>query len=71
MSCQLYFEVIASANFFANSKLSGIDGYMEDYLENKEVVYIAVNTDSKGLMLRNELVRRLGLKNADRSSSMK
>ena len=44
----------------AQSNLSFLDDFVETHLENKKRVYIAVDTDAKGLQMRAELVRRLG-----------
>jgi len=44
----------------ANANLDYLDDYIDDYFDNKEVIYIAVDTDTKGLLLRDELVRRFG-----------
>lgn len=44
----------------ANANLDYLDDFIEDYFEDKETIYIAVDTDAKGVMLRDELVRRFG-----------
>ena len=44
----------------AGSNLTYLDRFMETHFENKNTIYIAVDTDRKGLELRTELVRRLG-----------
>lgn len=44
----------------ANRNLTWIDRFMESHFEDKQVVYIAVDTDTKGTELRDELLRRLG-----------
>lgn len=44
----------------AQTNLSFLDEFVESHLENKSRIYIAADTDTKGLQLRNELVRRLG-----------
>lgn len=44
----------------ANSNLSWLDDFIDGWFEDKETIYIAVDTDSKGLILRDELLRRFG-----------
>ncbi len=44
----------------AQNNLSFLDEFIETHLDNKQRIYIAADTDSKGLQLRAELVRRLG-----------
>mgnify|MGYP003374651869 FL=1 len=44
----------------ANANLDYLDDFIEDYFEDKETIYVAVDTDTKGVMLRDELVRRFG-----------
>lgn len=44
----------------ANSNLSFLDNFIDDYFEDKEIIYIASDTDEKGCLLRDELVRRFG-----------
>lgn len=44
----------------ANANLDYLDDYIEDYFEDKETIYIASDTDTKGVMLRDELLRRFG-----------
>ena len=44
----------------ANANLSYLDDYIEDYFDDKEVIYIASDTDTKGVLLRDELMRRFG-----------
>lgn len=44
----------------ANANLSYLDDYIEEYFDDKEVIYIASDTDNKGVMLRGELLRRFG-----------
>ena len=43
----------------ASANTSYLDYYM-DYFEDKETIYIAADTDNKGLILREELIRRFG-----------
>lgn len=44
----------------ANANLDYLDDFIEDYFEDKETIYIAVDTDPKGVGLRDELLRRFG-----------
>lgn len=44
----------------ANRNLTWMDRFMESHFEQKRTVYIAVDTDTKGTELRDELLRRLG-----------
>lgn len=45
----------------ANANLDYLDDYIEEYFEDKETIYIASDTDTKGVVLRDELLRRLGV----------
>ena len=44
----------------AQKNLTYLDDFIETHFENKTRIYIAADTDSKGLELRAELVRRFG-----------
>lgn len=44
----------------ANANLSYLDEFIEGWLDDKETIYIASDTDNKGILLRDELIRRLG-----------
>ena len=44
----------------AQKNLTYLDDFIESHFENKTRIYIASDTDAKGLELRNELVRRFG-----------
>lgn len=44
----------------ANANLTYLDDYLEDYFDDKETIFIASDTDSKGVLLRDELLRRFG-----------
>lgn len=44
----------------ANANLEYLDDFIDDYFEDKETIYIASDTDTKGVLLRDELLRRLG-----------
>ena len=45
----------------ANANLTYLDDYLEDYFEDKETIFIASDSDTKGVILRDELVRRFGV----------
>jgi twinkle protein len=45
----------------ANANLTFLDDYIETYFDDKETIYIAVDTDTKGVGLRDELLRRFGV----------
>ena len=44
----------------ANANLEYLDDYWDEYFENKSLVYIASDTDTKGVILRNALLHRFG-----------
>ena len=44
----------------ASKNLSYFDDFIDGWFEDKETIYIAVDTDEKGLELRSELIRRFG-----------
>jgi len=44
----------------ANANLSYLDDYIEEYFDDKTTIFIAADTDSKGVALRDELLRRFG-----------
>lgn len=44
----------------ANSNLEWLDDYQEEYFDDKEIIYIASDSDTKGELLKNELIRRFG-----------
>ncbi|MBO5742506.1 MAG: toprim domain-containing protein, partial [Bacteroidaceae bacterium] len=54
-----YDNVISVPNG-AQKNLTYLDEFIETHFENKSRIYIASDTDAKGLELRNELVRRFG-----------
>ena len=45
----------------ANANLDYLDDYIEEYFDDKETIYIASDTDTKGVLLRDELLRRFGV----------
>lgn len=44
----------------ANANLDYFDDYIEEYFDDKDTIYIASDTDTKGTQLRDELLRRFG-----------
>lgn len=44
----------------ANANLDYLDDYIEAYFDDKDTIFIASDTDTKGVMLRDELLRRFG-----------
>ena len=44
----------------ANSNLDWVDEFWETHFADKDMVFIAVDTDEKGIVLKNELLRRFG-----------
>ena len=44
----------------ANANLEYLDDFIEEYFDDKEIIYIASDTDTKGVVLRDELLRRFG-----------
>ena len=54
------FKGVISVPAGANSNLSWLDRFMETQFEALEEIIIAVDTDSAGIRLRDELVNRLG-----------
>lgn len=54
------FKSVISVPAGANANLSWLDRFMETHFEDLKEIIIAVDTDSAGLRLRDELVNRLG-----------
>ena len=54
-----YDHVISVPNG-AQKNLTYLDDFIETHFENKTRIYIAADTDAKGLVLRAELIRRFG-----------
>jgi twinkle protein len=54
-----YHNVISVPNG-ANANLTYLDDFIEDYFDDKDTVFIASDTDTKGVILRDELLRRFG-----------
>lgn len=54
------FKSVISVPNGASSNTSYLDDFMEGWFEDKETIYIASDTDSKGVELRLELISRFG-----------
>ena len=54
------YDNVVSVPNGAQKNLTYLDGFIETHFENKTRIYIATDTDAKGLELRHELVRRFG-----------
>lgn len=54
-----YHNVVSVPNG-ANANLDYLDDFIEDYFDDKETIFIASDTDTKGTELRDELLRRFG-----------
>ena len=54
------YDYVISVPNGAQKNLTYLDDFIESHFENKTRIYIASDTDSKGLELRAELVRRFG-----------
>ena len=54
------YDYVISVPNGAQKNLTYLDDFIESHFENKSRIYIAADTDSKGLELRAELVRRFG-----------
>lgn len=65
MDCLSFYECgrhdVVSVPNGANANLSYLDDYIADYFDNKETIYIASDSDTKGVLLRDELLRRFGI----------
>ena len=65
MDCLSFYECgrhdVVSVPNGANSNLDYLDDYIEEYFEDKETIYIASDSDTKGVLLRDELLRRFGV----------
>ena len=57
---EIGFTNVISVPNGANNNLSYLDAYIEDYFDDKDTIYIASDTDTKGVQLRDELMRRFG-----------
>lgn len=64
MDCLTYIECglkhVVSVPNGANNNTSYIDDFVEDYFDKLDVIYISVDNDNKGMILRKELIRRFG-----------
>ena len=55
------FRSVVSVPAGANNNLEWLDYYMEEYFEDKKVIFIASDSDTQGVVLRDELLRRFGV----------
>jgi twinkle protein len=55
------YQNVVSVPNGANTNLEWLDDYQEDYFDDKETIYIASDSDTKGEVLKNELLRRFGV----------
>ena len=54
------FDSVVSVPNGASSNLSYLDDFIDGWFDDKQTIYIASDTDTKGLELRQELIRRFG-----------
>lgn len=54
------FDSVISVPNGASSNLSYLDDFIDGWFDDKQTIYIASDTDNKGLELRQELIRRFG-----------
>ena len=54
------FHNVISVPNGANANLDYLDDFIEDYFDDKETIFIASDTDTKGVELSDELLRRFG-----------
>lgn len=57
---EIGFKNVISVPNGANANLSYLDDYIEDYFDDKDTIFVAPDTDTKGVLLRDELLRRFG-----------
>lgn len=57
---QCGYDSVISVPNGAGKNLDYLDRFIESHFDDKETIYLATDTDTKGLELRAELVRRLG-----------
>ena len=55
------YDAVVSVPNGANANLTYLDDFIESHFENKDCIYIASDSDTKGVMLRDELIRRFGV----------
>lgn len=57
---EIGFHNVISVPNGANANLDYLDDFIEEYFDDKETIFIASDTDTKGVLLRDELLRRFG-----------
>jgi twinkle protein len=64
MDCLSFIEIgctaVVSVPAGANGNLSWLDDFAEGWFDSKHTIYVASDSDAKGVQLRDELVRRFG-----------
>ncbi len=53
------YDVVSAPNG-ANANLSWLDRFVESHFEDKQVIYLATDSDEKGKRMQQELIRRFG-----------
>lgn len=59
--CEVGYHSVVSVPNGANSNLEWLADYIDEYFEDKKTIYIASDSDTKGVELRDELLRRFGI----------
>ena len=57
---EIGFHNVISVPNGANANLDYLDDFIEEYFDDKDTIFIASDTDTKGVVLRDELLRRFG-----------
>jgi twinkle protein len=56
-----YTSVVSVPSGGGHKNLDWLDDFMAEYFDDKETIYIASDTDTRGVELKDELVRRFGI----------
>lgn len=57
---EIGFHNVISVPNGANANLDYLDDFIEEYFDDKDTIFIASDNDTKGVVLRDELLRRFG-----------